>query len=853
MNSSRPLLYNPDQKGKEQLIDEFVIRQKEFMMIVDGLLRSSIQTSPQHYLVVGQRGMGKTTLLLRVKYAIEDNPDLNKWLVPIKFSEEQYQIATLDRLWEEIAEYLETADSTFEGLFAEMEKHEDKKDYERIALDILVKAIKKQKKRLVVMIDNLGDLFRKLGDKGNHRLREVLLTHTNIQLIGASADMLEHTFNYDKPFFEFFQQITLQPINKENSFKLLENLGTQYGQGEAVGKLILENPAKIEVLRRLTGGVPRTIALLFSIFIDHQKGSTFEDLLLLLDQVNSFYKHRMDDLKPQQQRIIDALAKAWDPISTKEILKRSKLGREGIESNQISAQLNVLVDNQVVEAVNGRGKLKSYRVRERFFNIWYLMRYGKRQHKEEVLWLVRFLETWCTRAELAVQTEEQIKALQKGGYSPQAAYFKTMALYHTKGIDNDKKLQLLEQTESYLQLSHDQANVGIISRFKKQELDNIIVDVLKKGEAFKKIKKEDLPSLNKNSTLYLIISIARRLVDDGKGMFLIDMADLFQIGIDLGDPRSMNGMGMIFHYSDPDAAIKYYNLAIAHGSLEAARNLGLVYQYQIKDSFLAEKYYLLAVEKGNIDAIRTLASLYEKQIQNMDLAEKYYKLAANKGDVKALNNLGIFYKNQKQNNELAEKYYKMAADKNNLPAMYNIARFYRDEKNDISLAEKYYVKAVENNHPRAGNELALLYINKGGESELIEKYFLQSSELGNTEASENLMRFYFFENNTPQMISFSEKLFGRPEVLQKANIVFEIIEMLAIKKQYNFLLQQFQKPDSQLMKYARPMYYVLAWFMRDELPGEYEKVSPEIKETVDEIIQKVILAQIEGAKIHTTN
>jgi hypothetical protein len=35
-----------------------------------------------------------------------------------------------------------------------------------------------------------------------------------------------------------------------------------------------------------------------------------------------------------------------------------------------------------------------YILKERFFNIWYLMRYGRKNDKKRVLWLTRFLEAW---------------------------------------------------------------------------------------------------------------------------------------------------------------------------------------------------------------------------------------------------------------------------------------------------------------------------------------------------------------------------------------------------------------------------------------------------------------------------
>ena len=393
--ASNILLYNPDQKSKADIIQEFVIRNQEFESIYSTLKSSDLNHPPQHFLIQGQRGMGKTTLLLRLKYAIEDDPALSLWLLPVKFSEEQYHISRLEDLWESIAEMLETQFDGFENLQSTINQWETENDFEERAVEILVKVLKNNRKRVLVMIDNLGDLFDKFGNHETHRLRQVLLSHSEIQLVSASAYVLEHTFQYDKAFYEFFQIVQLKPITREQSIALMRVLGEKFSKKDEVENFLKTQSAKMEVLRRFTGGVPRTMALLFGIFMDHQSGSTFESLQLLLDEVNSLYKHRMDELKPQQQKIMDTLAKAWEPISTKQILEQSKLYRADVKSNQISAQLKSMEDNQLIESIEGQGKNKTYRIRERFFNIWYLMRYGKNYHKDEVLWLVKFLEEWC--------------------------------------------------------------------------------------------------------------------------------------------------------------------------------------------------------------------------------------------------------------------------------------------------------------------------------------------------------------------------------------------------------------------------------------------------------------------------
>lgn len=352
-------VFNPDEETKEMLIATFAIRKDIFQKIFKIIKSSSRDTAPQHFLLVGQRGMGKTTLLLRLKYEMEDDPELNQYLLPVRFSEEQYQIGCLPDLWEETAIYLENLNPNFSGLKDELLKHEKEKDYERICFDIITRKLKDNNKRIVLLIDNIGDLFNKFTSQETHRFREILMTSPHFLLIGASSHMLEHTFRYDKPFFEFFYQLKLEPIKKQEATDLMKALAGNYDVYNKIEKIIEEKPERIEVLRRITGGVPRTLVLLFEILIDSDNGTAFEDLEGLTDKVTDVYKSRMDSLKPQQQKIIDALARAWEPITASEILDQSKLYRENLASNQVSAQLKQLEDNQLVETID-LGKRKRH-------------------------------------------------------------------------------------------------------------------------------------------------------------------------------------------------------------------------------------------------------------------------------------------------------------------------------------------------------------------------------------------------------------------------------------------------------------------------------------------------------------
>ena len=411
-NTLPPLLvYNSNLKTDDEILAEFVVRHDLFEDLFEAIQSAKMDTPEQHYLIVGQRGMGKTTLINRLRVAIEQDENLHKWLIPVVLQEEQYQITELANLWEVVADYLEGIDEVaFAGLFDKMEANYMRSDYERFCFDILSERLRKANKKIILFIENFGEFLAKLSDLEGHRLREVLMNNNQIRLFGTStvfldnfkirtygktAKEVEGQFQYDKPFWEFFSMVRLEGLSKTEAQFLLRSLAERYQKTELLERILREAPSRVEVLRRLSGGVVRTMVLLFEIFLDNEKGSALSDLNLVLDRITPLYKHRTDDLSTQQQKIVDTIARHWDSISTKEIAERTRL-----ESKLVSAQLKQLYDARVIEKIPTSTKNHLYQISERFYNIWYLMRYGKRKDSSRVIWLVRFLEDWCGKDEL---------------------------------------------------------------------------------------------------------------------------------------------------------------------------------------------------------------------------------------------------------------------------------------------------------------------------------------------------------------------------------------------------------------------------------------------------------------------
>ena len=207
--------YNPNEIDKKEFLSNFVVRKEIFQEIFDDIKRTDFSVPSQHFVIIGQRGQGKTTLLRKLFLEIEQDEQLLSFLLPVQLAEEQYQVRTLCRLWEVIAEYLEnTYTDTFENIVEVMEKNLGNDDYEFDCFGYLEKEIKKQNKKVILLVDNIDELFGKLKEKETRQLREILLTSSTFKIIGGSTKMFEQHYDYAKPFYEFFKIIRLKGLNK---------------------------------------------------------------------------------------------------------------------------------------------------------------------------------------------------------------------------------------------------------------------------------------------------------------------------------------------------------------------------------------------------------------------------------------------------------------------------------------------------------------------------------------------------------------------------------------------------------------------------------------------------------------
>ena len=416
-------IYNPHLLERADLIATFVARRPLLDELLDDLRRGG----GQHHLLVGARGSGKTTLLLRIAYGIEDDAKLARTCMPLRFPEEQYNVSRPSDFWMNCVDALTDAleqrgdHAGATKLDAEVKALESLADEPRAsqALALLTNWAKRSKKTLVLLVDNLDIVLERLQD-AHWPLREALSADNRLVVIGASTTFLQESLVYESPFYDFFHVHELGPLPEDEARKLVVELA-RLANAPEVETIITTDPGRFKALYVLTGGMPRTLALLHGILAAGDGARVEEDLEGLLDHLTPYYKARFDDLPTQSQLIVDAVALHWHPITAADCASRTRLG-----VNVVSAQLDRLNKQGLLSKVAlPDGTKLGFQVAERFFNIWYLMR-ASRRLRRRLGWLVEFLRVFYGEVDLQKRAEE-ILATPAGRKSIQGGAAKLLA------------------------------------------------------------------------------------------------------------------------------------------------------------------------------------------------------------------------------------------------------------------------------------------------------------------------------------------------------------------------------------------------------------------------------------------
>lgn len=399
------LFYNPDQLPEAEIKATFVARQPLVDELVNLVKTQKDGAGVQHCVIIAPRGMGKTTLLLIVRFAIRDRGLDKQWQV-IKFPEESYGIYDLADFWLEVLGLLvaETGDNELRLRTEELKrKYPNNDELQEVALAMLKDWRRKHKKRLLLLVENFDMILSQINDeRDNARLRDVLMNDGTMMLIGSAVSFFEEARAYDQPLYNFFKIYNLANLNFEQTNELLRQRAVLDHQQDYEQTLAF-NAGRLRALAHFTGGNPRLVLMLYRVITNSDITDLQRALEKLLDEVTPYYKAKVESLPPQQRKILDYIARessrTSEGVTPGTIAEATRL-----TPNQTSVQLKRLVDLGYTRAANVRERNSYYTLSEPLYAIWHQMRFG-RDGRERMQWLVNWLKMLFTTRDIMNQAK----------------------------------------------------------------------------------------------------------------------------------------------------------------------------------------------------------------------------------------------------------------------------------------------------------------------------------------------------------------------------------------------------------------------------------------------------------------
>lgn len=391
-----PSLMKPD------ALEAIFVQREELVQRITDLIRESALTQSKHYtLLIGPRGIGKTHVMALVYHRIQAMEDLRDRLLIAWLREEEWGVTS----------FLDLLLSIFRAL---REEYEDPALAERVeslyslppdaaeraAAELLKEFV--GDRALVVLMENLNDLFGGLGDEGQKRLRSYLQENPSYPILATAQSLFSGVSLQTSPFYGFFRIYHLEDLDFEDVILLLTKIADFEGDQELAS--FIRTPkgrARVRAVHHLAGGNHR-VYVIFSQFINHKSlDELVEPFVHMLDDLTLYYQERMARLSPQQRKIVEFLCDRRHAIPVKEIAQRRFMTHQ-----TASGQLKALRDMGYVRSIP-IGRDSYYELREPLMRLCVEV---KKQRGEPIRLFVDFLRLWYSREEL----QQRLVSIQPG-------------------------------------------------------------------------------------------------------------------------------------------------------------------------------------------------------------------------------------------------------------------------------------------------------------------------------------------------------------------------------------------------------------------------------------------------------
>ncbi len=399
--------FSPGQTRPETLEAIFVQRHALADELVSRIRESVLTPDKHHSLLVGARGLGKTHLVALVRHRVAADDELRDRLRIAWLNEDESCASFLELL----LRILRALAAAYPGEFSAARLNDV---FEAGAVgpeharDVAVRLLLEQLggRALLVIVENLDELFSGLGDAGQKEWRAFLQQYPVSTLLATAQGLFAGVSRRNSPFFGTFQIEHLKPLTVLEAAELLRSIAQAQqahardaGDAEAARTAaelaaFLSTPqgrARVRALHHLSGGNHR----IYIVLSEFATRDTLDELLTpferLLDELTPYYQERLRWLSAQQRRLVEQLCAATQPLPVKE------LSRQLFITEQTAAgQLKKLRELGYVTS-QSRGRESLYELTEPLMRLSFEL---KEQRRGPLRLIVDFLRVWYRSDEL---------------------------------------------------------------------------------------------------------------------------------------------------------------------------------------------------------------------------------------------------------------------------------------------------------------------------------------------------------------------------------------------------------------------------------------------------------------------
>lgn len=385
MNFSQTIWrFNPSRTSPQILEQVLVQRSLLANLVFERIRDSGLSGQRHHQLLIGPSGIGKTHLVAVLRNRVANDRILRESLRVVWLNDLASCSSFLDLLLRIMSQLTTDASPEFSLESREALYDLPAAEAEAATAQVLLKHLTDHP--LLLIVENLDELFDALGDEGQKRWRSFLQQTPVITILATATQIFSSVQIRSSPFFGFFQIEYLKPLTVLEASELLGRLADLRGDTSLRNLMqTTDGRALVQAVYHLAGGNHRVYVILSEIRGLELIPAFRLAIESVLDVLTPLIQSRLRSLSLQQRRIVEFLCASAAPTPVKEIARRLFISEQTAAS-----QLKTLKEHRlIVSHVRGRESL--YELTDPLMRLVY----ARHEHpSSSSLLIVDFLRNW---------------------------------------------------------------------------------------------------------------------------------------------------------------------------------------------------------------------------------------------------------------------------------------------------------------------------------------------------------------------------------------------------------------------------------------------------------------------------